>query len=70
MIFIQVTTIEFFKQNLSLVQLKPFLYSAAFENGYNPSSIILDAPIVFEDDNLEDVWRPKIHPVDSMDQQD
>jgi len=38
---------------------KPFLYSAAFENGYNPSSIILDAPIVFEDDNLEDVWRPK-----------
>ena len=31
---------------------KPFLYSAAFENGYNPSSIILDAPIVFEDENL------------------
>ena len=38
---------------------KPFLYSAAFENGFNPSSIILDAPIVFEDENLEDVWRPK-----------
>ena len=38
---------------------KPFLYAAAFENGFNPASIINDAPIVFEDKNLEDVWRPK-----------
>ena len=38
---------------------KPFLYAAAFENGFNPASVINDAPIVFEDKNLEDVWRPK-----------
>ena len=38
---------------------KPFLYAAAFENGYSPASLINDAPIVFEDENLEDYWRPK-----------
>src|SRR3546814_4247761 len=26
---------------------KPFLYAAAFERGYNPASIVLDAPVVF-----------------------
>lgn len=38
---------------------KPFLYAAAFENDYSPASLINDAPIVFEDENLEDYWRPK-----------
>ena len=38
---------------------KPFLYAAAFENNYSPASLINDAPIVFEDENLEDYWRPK-----------
>tara|TARA_A200000113_G_scaffold209193_1_gene208061 strand:+ start:459 stop:2834 length:2376 start_codon:yes stop_codon:yes gene_type:complete len=38
---------------------KPFLYAAAFENGYSPATIINDAPIVFEDQNLEEFWRPK-----------
>ena len=38
---------------------KPFLYAAAFENDFTPASLINDAPIVFEDANLEDYWRPK-----------
>ena len=38
---------------------KPFVYSAALANGYNLSSIINDAPIVFEDENLESVWKPQ-----------
>ena len=38
---------------------KPFIYSAAFANGYQPSDIINDAPIIFEDKNLESVWRPE-----------
>jgi len=36
---------------------KPFLYSAALENGFTPASVILDAPVVVEDG--ETTWRPK-----------
>ncbi len=38
---------------------KPFIYSAALEAGFNPASLINDAPVVFEDDALEAVWRPE-----------
>ena len=38
---------------------KPFLYAAAFENGFNPASIIVDSPLVFDDQNLEEIWRPR-----------
>jgi len=38
---------------------KPFLYAAAFEFGFMPSSIINDAPVVFEDKELEERWRPR-----------
>ena len=38
---------------------KPFIYSSAFANGYNLSSLINDAPIVFADENLESEWRPQ-----------
>ena len=38
---------------------KPFIYSAGLANGYNLSSLINDAPIVFEDVNLESAWRPQ-----------
>jgi penicillin-binding protein 1A len=38
---------------------KPFLYAAAFENGFNPASIIIDSPLVFDDENLEEIWRPR-----------
>ena len=36
---------------------KPFLYSAALENGFTPASVLLDAPVVVEDG--ETTWRPK-----------
>ncbi len=38
---------------------KGFIYSAALEAGFTPASIINDAPVVFEDDALEAVWRPE-----------
>ena len=38
---------------------KPFIYSAAFANGYSASDLINDAPVVFEDVNLESIWRPE-----------
>ncbi|MDQ2989751.1 MAG: penicillin-binding protein 1A, partial [Pseudomonadota bacterium] len=37
---------------------KPFLYAAAFERGFNPASIVLDAPVVFKD-RRGHVWRPQ-----------
>ena len=38
---------------------KPLIYSAALANGFTPASQINDAPVVFEDASLEDVWRPE-----------
>lgn len=38
---------------------KPFLYSGALERGYTAASVINDAPVVFHDAALEDVWRPE-----------
>jgi penicillin-binding protein 1A len=38
---------------------KPFIYSAALENGFTPSSIIMDAPIVYDDSGQERTWRPE-----------
>ena len=38
---------------------KPFVYSAALANGVTPASIFLNAPLVFEDDNLEMDYRPR-----------
>lgn len=38
---------------------KPFIYSAALENGFHAASLINDAPVVFEDDKLESEWRPE-----------
>lgn len=38
---------------------KPFIYSAALEKGYHAASIINDAPVVFDDVGLENVWRPE-----------
>ena len=38
---------------------KPFLYSAALSYGFTPASVILDAPVVFDDPALEDTWRPE-----------
>ncbi|RUP09803.1 penicillin-binding protein 1A [Hyphomicrobium sp.] len=38
---------------------KPFVYAAAIDNGYKPTSIILDAPIEIDQGPGQDVWRPK-----------
>ena len=38
---------------------KPFIYSAALENGFTTASIINDAPIVYDDPSIEDQWRPE-----------
>ncbi|MEK9650050.1 MAG: transglycosylase domain-containing protein [Gammaproteobacteria bacterium] len=38
---------------------KPFIYAAAFNAGYSGASVINDAPIIFEDKNLESYWRPE-----------
>jgi penicillin-binding protein 1A len=38
---------------------KPFLYAAAFSEGFTPASLINDAPIIFEDDALEEKWKPR-----------
>ncbi|MEO6366319.1 MAG: penicillin-binding protein 1A [Luteimonas sp.] len=37
---------------------KPFIYAAAFERGFSPASIVLDAPVVFRD-RRNHVWRPQ-----------
>ena len=38
---------------------KPFLYAAALAYGFTPASVVLDAPVVFDDPALEDTWRPE-----------
>lgn len=38
---------------------KPFLYSAALENGFTAASLILDAPFVIDDMSMEEAWRPE-----------
>jgi penicillin-binding protein 1A len=38
---------------------KPFLYSAALDQGFTPASIVNDAPLVIEDATLEGSWRPQ-----------
>jgi penicillin-binding protein 1A len=37
---------------------KPFMYAAAMAGTFTPASMILDAPIIMDDPNLEEVWRP------------
>ncbi len=37
---------------------KPFIYSAALEQGNTPATVILDAPVVINSSELEAVWRP------------
>ena len=38
---------------------KPLIYSAALAEGMTPATMINDAPVVFADVSLEDVWRPE-----------
>jgi penicillin-binding protein 1A len=38
---------------------KPFVYSAAFDKGFTPASVVLDAPVVIDEEGKEQAWRPK-----------
>ncbi len=38
---------------------KPFLYSCALDHGFTPATIVLDAPIVYDDSDQEKIWRPE-----------
>ena len=38
---------------------KPFVYSAAIDNGYKPTSIVLDAPIEIEQGPGQEIWKPE-----------
>ncbi|GAB4292783.1 MAG: PBP1A family penicillin-binding protein [Myxococcota bacterium] len=39
---------------------KPIVYSAAIEElGYNPSTIIIDSPIIYDDPEHENRWKPE-----------
>ena len=37
---------------------KPFVYSAALDNGYTPSSVVMDAPIEIDPGPGQEIWRP------------
>lgn len=38
---------------------KPFVYAAALEQGYTPSTRILDSPFVYYDETTEETWKPE-----------
>ncbi len=38
---------------------KPFVYSAALDNGYTPSSVVMDAPIEIDQGPGQPPWRPE-----------
>ena len=38
---------------------KPFVYAAAFDKGFTPASVVMDAPIVIDQGGTEQAWRPK-----------
>jgi penicillin-binding protein 1A len=38
---------------------KPFIYSAALDNGFTASTIVNDAPIVLDDNGSDEAWRPQ-----------
>ncbi len=38
---------------------KPFVYSAALDNGYTPSSIVVDGPIEIDPGGGQPIWKPE-----------
>ena len=38
---------------------KPFVYALALENGYTPATLVLDAPIVFDQGQDLKLWKPE-----------
>ncbi|HNY66338.1 MAG TPA: PBP1A family penicillin-binding protein [Deltaproteobacteria bacterium] len=39
--------------------IKPFIYAAAIDKGYTPSSIIFDSPVAYQAQAEEELWQPK-----------
>jgi penicillin-binding protein 1A len=39
--------------------IKPFIYSAAIDKGFTPSTIIFDTPITLQAKGVDEVWSPK-----------
>ncbi|MBN8912336.1 MAG: penicillin-binding protein 1A [Rhizobiales bacterium] len=44
---------------------KPFVYTAALDNGYKPTSIVLDEPIEIEQGPGQDIWKPQNYEKDT-----
>lgn len=40
---------------------KPFIYVKALEGGYTPSTLVNDAPIVFQEAGMSKPWKPENH---------
>jgi penicillin-binding protein 1A len=38
---------------------KPFIYTAAFDQGMTPSTVVMDTPIIFEDTLKDSTWKPR-----------
>ncbi|MBE8220027.1 MAG: penicillin-binding protein 1A [Alphaproteobacteria bacterium] len=38
---------------------KPFVYAAALDSGFAPTSLVLDAPFVIEQGNEQGLWKPE-----------
>jgi penicillin-binding protein 1A len=38
---------------------KPFVYASALDNGYTPSSVVMDAPIEIDQGAGQGIWRPE-----------
>jgi penicillin-binding protein 1A len=37
---------------------KPFIYAAAVDKGWTPSSVLVDSPVMYDDPVLQRVWKP------------
>ncbi|MCK7594553.1 penicillin-binding protein 1A [Pseudomarimonas salicorniae] len=46
-------------QRLPGSSFKPFIYAAAFERGFTPATMVLDAPVVFNDRGAGKTWSPQ-----------
>lgn len=38
---------------------KPFIYTAAFDKGMTPSTIVMDTPVVYRDTLRDSAWKPR-----------
>lgn len=38
---------------------KPVIYATALQQGFTPATLILDAPVVYQDEELDRVWKPE-----------